>query len=258
LRASLVRRWPFVVPLYGPPDDLVSRDQTLPDGRREKVRGRIVNGQWLPYYSRGELTPVSGRPHPALHGKEIAWVEDAIDAFFLQVQGSGRLVLPDGRVLRAGFADTNGLPYKSIGRVLIDRGELRADAASAQSIKAWARANPSRTQELLNQNPSFIFFRFLPGTPDQGPIGSLNVPLTERRSIAVDPRFIPLGAPVWLSAQHLGRSINQLALAQDTGTAIKGEVRADYFWGAGDKAGEDAGRMRAPLQLWLLWPKAAP
>jgi membrane-bound lytic murein transglycosylase A len=254
LKASLMRRPPFVVPLYGVPDDLVKREAVGGNGVREVQRGRMENGKLVPYYTRGELTP----NHPSLRGKEIAWVEDSIDAFFLQVQGSGRLVLPDGKVLRLGFADMNGHPYRSIGRTLVERGELKLENASAQSIKAWARANPSRAPELLATNPSFVFFRFLPAPPEnaiQGPLGSLAVPLTERRSIAVDPRVVPLGAPVWMSAQHQGKTFEQLALAQDTGTAIKGEVRADYFWGAGDAAGEEAGKMKSPLKLWVLWPK---
>ena len=250
LKASLTRRPPFVAPLYGPPDDLLTR--TI---NGERLRGRMLNGQFVPFYTRAELTPVSGASAASLRGKEIAWVEDVIDAFFLQVQGTGRLLMPDGKIMRAAFADLNGHPYKSIGRTLFERGELKSlDDASMQGIKAWARANPHRVQELLNTNPSFVFFKLVPAT-EEGPIGSLNVPLTERRSIAVDPRYVPLGAPVWMSAQHRGRSLNQLALAQDTGTAIKGEVRADYYWGSGDRAGEEAGRMKAALRLWILWPK---
>jgi membrane-bound lytic murein transglycosylase A len=254
LKASLTRKPPYVVPLYSAPADLVKREAVNASGTREVQRGRLENGKLVPYYTRAELTA----NHPSLRGKEIAWVQDVVDAFFLQVQGSGRLVLPDGSTLRLGFADMNGHPYKSIGRTLIERGELQSDNASAQSIKAWVRANPSKATELLNTNPSFVFFRFLPNPPAaaiQGPLGSLAVPLTERRSIAVDPRFVPLGAPVWMSAVHQGQPIAQLALAQDTGTAIKGEVRADYFWGAGDAAGEQAGRMKSPLRLWVLWPK---
>ncbi len=263
LRASLTRRPPFVVPLYGPPDDLVSRDTpATPGNPAARVRGRMVQGELVPYFTRAELTPAGGPVHPSLRGKEIAWVEDPVDAFFLQVQGSGKLLIQDpgpnqGKLLRIGFADMNGHPYRSIGRVLIERGELTRDNATAQSIKQWVRANPRAGQALINENPSFIFFRLMPGTVDAsvGPIGSLNVPLTEKRSVAIDPRFIPLGSLVWMSATHWGRQINQLALAQDTGSAIKGEVRADYFWGAGDAAGEEAGRTRAVLRLWLLWPK---
>jgi membrane-bound lytic murein transglycosylase A len=254
LKASLTRKPPFVVPLYAVPDDLAKREVVGANGAREVQRGRMENGKFLPYYTRGELTP----NHPSLRGKELAWVEDAVDAFFLQVQGSGRLLLPDGKVLRLGFADMNGHAYKSIGRTLIERGELPPDNASAQAIKAWVRANPAKANVVLNTNPSFVFFRFLPAPPEgaiQGPLGSLAVPLTERRSIAVDTRFVPLGAPVWMSALHQDNVFNQLALAQDTGTAIKGEVRADYFWGAGDAAGEEAGRMKSPLKLWVLWPK---
>jgi membrane-bound lytic murein transglycosylase A len=249
LKASLTRRAPFVVPLYGPPDDLAGR---MVNGERQ--RGRMVNGQFAPYLTRAELTPANGTAHPALRGKEIAWLEDAVDAFFLQVQGSGRLILQDGTKMRVAFTDMNGHAYKSIGRTLIERGELKQADASAQSIKAWARANPAKAPELLNTNPGFVFFKLLPDS-DEGPAGALNVPLTERRSVAVDTRYVPLGAPVWISAQHQGQTLNQLALAQDTGTAIKGEVRADYYWGSGEKAGEQAGRMRAPLKMWLLLPK---
>lgn len=263
LRASLTRRPPFVVPLYGPPDDLVSREQPATAGNpAARIRGRMVNGQLQPYFTRAELTPAGAPVHASLRGKEIAWVEDPVDAFFLQVQGSGKLLLQDpgpnqGKLVRIGFADMNGHPYKSIGRVLIERGELTRDNATAQSIKQWVRSNPRAGQALINENPSFIFFRLMPGTVDAsvGPIGSLNVPLTEKRSVAIDPRFIPLGSLVWMSATHWGRPINQLALAQDTGSAIKGEVRADYFWGAGDAAGEEAGRTRSVLRLWLIWPK---
>ena len=252
LKASFTRRPPFVVPLYGPPDDLLSRNVGS-----ERLRGRMVNGQFVPFYTRAELTPLNGTTSSSLRGKEIAWVEDVVDAFFLQVQGSGRLIMPDGKIIRAAFADLNGHPYKSIGRTLIERGELKASDASVPSIKSWARVNPSRVQELLNTNPSFVFFKLVADT-EEGPVGSLNVPLTERRSVAVDPRFIPLGAPVWISAQHQGRMLNQLALAQDTGTAIKGEVRADYYWGSGDRAGEEAGRMKAALKIWILWPRLNP
>jgi membrane-bound lytic murein transglycosylase A len=250
LKASLTRRPPYVVPLYGVPDDLVKREVPAANGTREVQRGRMEGGKLVPYFTRGELTA----NHPSLRGKEIAWVQDPVDAFFLQVQGSGRLQLPDGNQLRVAFADMNGHPYKSIGRTLIERGELSAGSASAQSIKAWVRANPGKATEVLNTNPSFVFFRLMPNSAS-GPLGSLAVPLTARRSIAVDTRFVPLGAPVWMSAVHQGQPIAQLALAQDTGTAIKGEVRADYFWGAGDAAGEEAGRMKSALKLWVLWPK---
>jgi membrane-bound lytic murein transglycosylase A len=257
LKASLTRKPPFVVPLYGVPDDLVKREAVGTNGAREMQRGRMENGKLVPYYSRAELTA----NHPSLRGKEIAWVEDPIDAFFLQVQGSGRLILDGGKIVRAAFADMNGLPYRSIGRTLVERGDLKLENASAQNIKTWARANPARAAEVLATNPSFIFFKLqsVPAEAAQtGPHGTLAVPLTERRSIAVDPRFVPLGAPVWMSAQHQGKTMEQLVLAQDTGSAIKGDVRADFYWGSGDAAGEEAGRMKAPLKMWVLWPKATP
>jgi membrane-bound lytic murein transglycosylase A len=187
LKASLTRRAPFVVPLYAPPDDLVKRELVNANGVREVQRGRMENGKLVPYYTRGELTA----NHPSLRGKEIAWVEDPIDAFFLQVQGSGRLTLPDGKVLRLGFADMNGHTYRSIGRTLVERGELKLEAASMQGIKAWARANPGKLTELLNTNPSFVFFRFLPTpaeTAIQGPLGSA---LRALRRTRVDERAAP-------------------------------------------------------------------
>ena len=213
-------------------------------------------------------------------GKEIAWVDDAIEAFFLQIQGSGRIQLESGELLRIGYADQNGHPYQSVGRYLIEQGELKPDEASMDGIKAWARANPSRLDEMLNANPSYVFFRELPAragerdpaaegsgsTTDEpsgtanGPLGALGVPLTPRRSIAVDPRHIPLGAPVFLSTTwpNSEAPLARLMLAQDTGGAIRGPVRADFFWGFGAEAGTLAGKMRQPGMMWVLLPRGYP
>jgi membrane-bound lytic murein transglycosylase A len=167
--------------------------------------------------------------------------------------------LADGRIVRLNYADQNGHPYRSIGRLLIERGELKLEQASMQGIKAWARANPARVTELLNSNPSYVFFREIAADPAEGPPGALGVPLTPGRSLAVDPAFVPLGAPVWLATTYplSNRPLERLMLAQDVGGAIRGANRGDYFWGFGDDAGREAGRMRQAGEIFLLWPLEA-
>jgi membrane-bound lytic murein transglycosylase A len=261
LRGSRARRAPYVHPLFAPPDDLLVIDlaAVAPETRNLRLRGRLDGRRVVPYYSRAEiesgLAPVAG--------KELVYVDDAIEAFFLQIQGSGRVRLDSGAELRLGYADQNGHAYQSIGRYLVEQGELSLGEASMQGIQAWARANPARLAELLNQNPSFVFFRELPPTAlgqGDGPIGALGVPLTAERSIAVDPRFVPLGAPVWLATTRPNSAapLERLTLAQDTGGAIRGAVRADFFWGTGPEAGALAGRMRQPGRMWVLLPKEMP
>jgi membrane-bound lytic murein transglycosylase A len=199
-----------------------------------------------------------------LNGNELLWVDDPIEAFFLQVQGSGRIAMEDGSVMRVGFGGTNNQPYRSIGRWLLDHGELAPSQATMQGIKAWARANPSRVNALLDTNPRFVFFREMPSNENtadggaDGPIGALGVPLTPERSIAVDPSSIPLGTPVFLQTTRpmTNTPLNRLVFAQDTGTAIKGGVRADYFWGLGDEAGDLAGKMKQDGRMWLLFPNS--
>jgi membrane-bound lytic murein transglycosylase A len=217
-----------------------------------RLRGRMQGRKVVPYYTRAEIE----RGEAPVRGKELFWVDDAVELFFLQVQGSGRVKLPDGETVRVGYAEHNGYPYKSIGRVLIDRGELPADKASMQGIKQWGRQNPDLLPLLLQQNPAYVFFRELPGH-EPGPIGSLGVALSAGRSIAVDPTMVPLGAPIYLSTTWplSPRPLNRVVLAQDTGSAIKGAVRADFFWGFGDDAGALAGRMRQPGRMWLLYPR---
>nr|WP_313818816.1 MltA domain-containing protein [Cupriavidus sp.] len=195
--------------------------------------------------------------NPALRGNEVVWVDDAVEAAFLQIQGSGRIRLPDGSVMRVGFGGTNDQPFRSFGKWLLDRGEITSAQATMQGIKAWARANPARVEEMLNVNPRYVFFRELPPNND-GPVGALGVPLTAERSIAVDPATIPLGVPVFLSTTRplSTEPIQRLMFAQDTGSAIKGGVRADFFWGAGDAAGETAGRMKQGGRMWVLMPRS--
>ncbi|MEO8134512.1 MAG: murein transglycosylase A [Betaproteobacteria bacterium] len=249
----------FRYPLYAPPPDLLTVEiaEINPELKDKRVRGRVLpspqGSRVVPYYARAEIA--SGLA--PVKGLEIAWVEDPVELFFLQVQGSGRIRLPDGTLMRVGYADHNGHPYRSIGRWLVDQGELPIEQASMQGIKAWVKRNPERANEMLNQNPSYVFFRELPAGPvDDGPPGSLGVPLTAGRSIAVDPRAVPLGAPVYLATTWplSARPLQRLVLAQDTGTAIRGTVRADFFWGFGAEAAEQAGRMKQAGRMWLLWP----
>jgi membrane-bound lytic murein transglycosylase A len=247
----------FRYPLYAPPDDLLVVDLSTPypELKGLRLRGRLDGNRVVPYFTRGEIE--SGKA--PVQGREIAWVENPLDLFFLQVQGSGRIRLESGDTMRVGYADQNGHPYRSIGKWLVERGELTLDKASMQGIKDWARDNPERLPELLAANPSYVFFRELPDQ-EGGPIGALGVPLTPERSIAVDPRAIPLGAPVWLASTRPNSSeiLNRLVLAQDTGSAIRGNVRADFFWGFGDQAGALAGAMKQRGRMWLLLPKDYP
>ena len=244
----------FQTPLYAVPDDLVTVEMgaLYPALQGERVRGRLQGRRVTPYPDRAGLA--DGR---LLAGKEIVWVDSAIDAFFLQIQGSGRVRLPDGEVIRLAFADVNGHPYQAIGRYLIEQGEFTLEQMSAPALRQWLAQHPDRQAEVFNTNPSVVFFRELAlGDASLGPQGAMGVPLTAGRSLAIDPRLLPLGAPLYLSTTHPqhGTPLQRLMLAQDTGGAIRGALRADYFWGMGAEAGEAAGRMRAEGSLWLLWP----
>lgn len=194
-----------------------------------------------------------------LKGQEILWVDDAVAAAFLHVQGSGRIRMNDGKIIRIGFAGTNDQPFKSFAQWLLDRKEITMGTATMQGIKAWADKNPSRVQEMLNANPRYVFFRELPAShgANVGPIGSLGVPLTAERSIAVDTKALPLGAPVFLSTTYplSQKPIHRLMMAQDTGSAIIGAVRADFYWGTGEEAGQYAGRMKQQGRMWVFLPK---
>lgn len=194
-----------------------------------------------------------------LRGSEIAWVQDPVAAAFMQIQGSGKIRLEDGRVLRLGYAGTNDQPFKSFAQWLLDRKEITRSQATMQGISAWAKRNPGQVEEMLNANPRFVFFKELPSnvSADLGPIGALGVPLTAERSIAIDLKAMPLGAPVFLSTTRplSSQVLQKLVMAQDTGKAIVGGVRADYYWGTGDSAGELAGRMKQDGKMWLLLPR---
>jgi membrane-bound lytic murein transglycosylase A len=254
LRGARKRGGSYQTPLYKVPDDLVTVDlgSVYPTLKGMRLRGRLSGKTVVPYSSRAEIE------RARIPGKELLWVDDPVEAFFLEVQGSGRVELDDGDTVRVAYADQNGHPYKAIGRWLVEQGELTAEQASAQGIKAWIAAHPERRQELFNVNPSYIFFREerLPD-PNVGPKGALGVPLTPSRSVAIDPAFLPLGAPVFLSTTEPASDVplQRLVMAQDTGGAIRGAVRADFFFGFGGAAPDNAGRMKQRGQLWVLLPR---
>lgn len=255
LRGSRWASAAYPVALYAPPDDLLTIDlgELFPELKGKRVRGRVQGKKVVPYYTRGELAA-----QPVLKGKELVWVDNAVDAFFLEVQGSGRVQLTDGTTVRLAYADQNGQPYRSIGRYLVDQGQMTLDQASAQEIRRWVAAHPERKQEVLNANPSVVFFREERiDDPALGPKGALAVPLIAGRSLAVDPQVVPLGAPVFLATTQPSSDVplRRLVMAQDTGGAIRGTNRGDLFWGTGPVAGESAGRMKQQGRMWLLWPK---
>ena len=256
LRGSRTKVKGFEQPVRGVPDDLLTIDLSavFPELKDKRVRGRLEGNKVVPYWTRGEIAARGDR----IPARTLLYVDDAVELFFLQVQGSGRVLMTDGVTVRLNYADQNGYPYQSIGKALVDRGELKLEEASMQGIQAWARANPGRLNDLLNTNPSYVFFREVPNSKD-GPIGALGVPLTAERSIAIDPRSVPLGAPVFLATTrpNINKPLNRLVMAQDTGSAIKGAVRADFFWGFGKEAGEQAGRMKQSGRMWLLLPPEA-
>ncbi|MFT4174878.1 MAG: murein transglycosylase A [Rhodocyclaceae bacterium] len=253
IRGSRQRSARYAVPVYGVPDDLITVDlsEIYPELKTMRLRGRVEGRKLVPYSARADIE------HRAGDKGVLLWAEDPIDFFFLQIQGSGQVQLPGGERVRLAYADQNGYPYQSIGRWLIQKGELTLDQASMQGIKAWAAANPARLNELLNANPSYVFFREEAAT-GSGPRGSQNVPLTAGRSIAVDIGTIPLGSPVFLAAPMPdGPGLQRLVLAQDTGGAIRGRVRGDFFVGFGAQAGATAGRMKQAVRMWVLWPTGA-
>ncbi|MBI5892014.1 MAG: murein transglycosylase A [Nitrosomonadales bacterium] len=245
----------FAYPIYGPPDDMLDVDmgELYPQFRGQRVRGRLVGKRVVPYFNRAEID--AGQA-PALQGREIFWVENPVELFFLQIQGSGRIELEDGTRVKIGYAEQNGHSYASIGKKLVDMGELKLEEASMQGIKNWAEKNPERLFTLLGHNPSYVFFRELPDTLS-APLGALGVPLTNEYSIAVDQRTIPLGVPVFISTTQPSSTepLNRLMFAQDTGGAIKGAVRADFFWGFGEYAAARAGSMKQSLRMWVLFPR---
>lgn len=260
LPGSRTRSARFRHPVHGAPEDLVSVDLAgvAPETRHLRLRGRLEGRRLVPYWSRSEIEARAGE----LRAPVLAWVENPVELFFLQIQGSGLIELEDGgrrgERIRVGYADQNGHPYRSLGRYLVEQGELTLEKASMQGIMTWAAANPAKLQEALNHNGSYVFFREL--SASGGPIGALGAPLSAGISLAVDPRHIPLGAPVFLATTYplSERPLERLMVAQDTGGAIRGVVRGDFFWGIGAEAGLQAGRMRQRGRFWLLWPRGEP
>ncbi len=230
LRGALRKTTRYRYPIYARPPELTDGEPWLT--RREIEESRVLEGR----------------------GLEIAWVEDPVDIFFLQIQGSGRIRLPDGKTIRIGYAGSNGRNYRSIGQELIRRGIYSEHQVSAQVIRNWVRRNPEAGRELLHTNPSFVFFRRIKGLGGgEGPIGAMNRPVTAGRTIAVDPRFVPLGAPVWIEKEG-AEPMHRLMIAQDTGSAIKGAQRADIFFGTGPVAGKKAGKVRDGGRMIVLLP----
>jgi membrane-bound lytic murein transglycosylase A len=258
LMGSRERSDEFNTPLYRRPGELLVVDLSavIPELKGKRVRGRLEGNKVVPFYSRAQT-----RDAASLQGHEIVWVNSALDAFLLEVQGSGRVQLTTGETIRLQYDDQNGHPYRSIGRYLVDQGAMTLEQTNMPAIRAWLAANPQRLHEVLDSNPSVVFFREAPlEDPAIGPKGALGVPLTAERSIAVDPGVIPLGAPVFLATTYPATNapLQRLMSAQDTGGAIRGPVRADLFFGFGNAAGEKAGVMKQDGQMWLLWPKGAP
>jgi len=259
LRGKLTRDGKYQTAIYLKPDDMVSIDlgEFSDELKGKKLVGRLSGSSLKPYYDRAEIEggALSGR------NLEMVWVDDAVDAFFLQIQGSGRVVLPDGSVLRIGYAATNGQAYYAIGRELIDRGALTRETVSLQTIRKWLHDNPDEADAVMNTNASFVFFQPLktdPDDPDAGPLGSQGVALEPGRSLAVDRRFHAMGVPVWLETSdpmNADRTFHRLMVAQDTGGAIRGPVRGDVFFGPGEDAALFAGHMNRTGQKFILLPK---
>ncbi len=256
VRGARVRGGSYATPLLSRPANIVSADLGAfsDDLKGRTLVGRVQGGTFIPYFDRAQIDggALAGQ------GLELLWLADPVDAFFLEIQGSGRVQLADGGVVRVTYGGQNGRPYVPIGRVLIERGEIPREQVSLQSIRAWLAAHPAQARGVMDQNPSYVFFRELAGTgADTGPPGALGANLTPGRSLAVDRAFLPLGAPVWLDAADPlgGPPIRRLMVAQDTGGAIKGPVRGDVFWGWGADAETRAGTMKSSGSSYILLPR---
>lgn len=246
----------FQYPIYSPPKDMLTIElaELYPELKDKRVRGRLVEGnRVVPYYDRATIDSAS-KP---LAGQEIVWVDNKEDLFFLHIQGSGRVQLPDGKVIGVAYANQNGLPYVAIGKRLQEWGKLKPGTINMFSIKQWIRDNPTEADKLLNENPSYVFFS-LRENIEQGPVGSLGVPLTAGRSLAVDRKVIPLGSLMWIDSTYpdTNQPLQRLMFAQDTGGAIKGDLRGDFFFGTGQQAETWAGHMKQKTRFYILQPKS--
>ena len=256
LRASRVRHGIYQYPIYGVPDDLITveLDSIHPQLKGLRLRGKLQGRKLVPYDDRKGIA--SRKDLKKKH--VICWADDPVEAFFLQIQGSGRVLLDHGSLLRIGYADQTGHPYRSLGAWLIENAGLTRDEMSMQRIKQWVRDNPQRRQELLNANPNFVFFAERTGySDDQGPVGAQGVPLTPLASVAVDRRYWKLGVPFVTAASQSMPAMQFVrpVIAQDTGGAIKGVLRFDYFWGLGNEAGNRAGSQKSDVSAWVMVPK---
>jgi len=261
LKGSWLRKGPYTTPIYERPPELVESNLGVfkKDLKGQRVSGKVVGGRFVPFDDRSEIEAgaLSGR------GLELIWVDSPIDAFFLHIQGSGRVIMDDGTIVRIGYAARNGHAYHSIGKELIKMGELTRERVSMQSIRAWLKDHPDKAASLMATNRSFIFFRVIDGAlkslgAQQGPVGAQGIALTPGRSLAVDRRHIPLGIPIWLDTTdpvNPGEPLRRLVIAQDTGSAIKGPVRGDLFWGFGAMAATKAGLMKQAGHYFLLLPR---
>lgn len=252
LQGSRTRTDRYLYPLYSQPDDLliVELGGMFPELEGKRVRGKLLGNKVVPYFNRTDID-YSTTP---LKGNELLWVDDPYGSFFLQIQGSGRVQLEDGSLLGVNYANQNGHPYVSIGKQLVEMGEMPLQDVSLFTIRAWLQNNPDRADELLQKNPSYVFFT-LREKIDENPRGSLNVPLTDMRSIAVDRKVITLGTPVWIDTTLPdGQPFQRLMIAQDTGGAISGHVRADVYFGTGNNAEQLAGTMKQSGSLYALLP----
>lgn len=244
----------FRYAVYRRPDDLITVDLAalFPELRGRPVRGRLQGNRLVPYYDRKQI---GARAHELWKGHELLWVDDDVALFFLQIQGSGRVVLPDGSEVAVGYADQNGHPYVPLGRCFIERGILPREQVNLFTLREWLRAHPNERAAMLDCNPSYVFFE-LREAKAEGPLGSLRVPLTPERSVATDPAFIAGGLGVWLDTTLPdGSPYRRLMFAQDTGGAIRGPIRADVFFGRGERAERLAGEMRQTGAIYVLRPR---
>lgn len=254
LYGSFKKHGKFNIPIYSRPNDLIAVNlgDFKPSLKGETVMGRLTGQKLVPYYKRAEIEKgaLKKRRHV------MVWVDNAVDAFFLHIQGSGQIILDNKKVLRVGYAAENGQPYTAIGRELVQRGALAKENVSMQSIRDWLEQHPDETPEIMNLNTSYIFFNELKN--EGGPLGAEGIPLTPGRSIAVDRKKIPYGIPLWLEAEEPDNDgcLQRLMIAQDTGGAITGAVRGDFFWGSGEEATHKAGRMKSRGHAWVLLPKS--
>lgn len=250
LRGARQRDEVYATPLLRRPPDLVTVDLRLfRPAIHDRIAGRVADGRLLPYESRDKIE----RGALDRYGLAFLWVDDPVAAFFLQIQGSGRVRLPDGSLVQVEYDGQNGHPYVPIGRLLVERGLMDRDSVSLQTIRDWIKAHPAEGAALMDENPSYVFFREIAG---DGPLGSNGEVLTPGRSLAVDRDFVPLGVPLWLDADNAGEKLRRLMVAQDTGGAIRGPVRGDVFWGFGAEAEARAGPMKARGEYYLLLPRS--